>query len=68
MNILPNNPDKTIFLAYSDAGCVGQIVLKRGQGIGAVTNNGLGKMKNGWKHILVKRICTSSGELEFAEV
>ncbi len=24
-----NNPDKTIFLAYSDAGCVGQIVLKR---------------------------------------
>ncbi|MCM1183501.1 MAG: GNAT family N-acetyltransferase [Roseburia sp.] len=24
-----NNPDKTIFLAYSDDGCVGQIVLKR---------------------------------------
>lgn len=24
-----NNPDKTIFLAYSDTECVGQIVLKR---------------------------------------
>ncbi len=24
-----NHPDQTIFLAYSDAGCVGQIVLKR---------------------------------------
>ncbi len=24
-----NNPDKTIFLAYSDARCVGQIILKR---------------------------------------
>lgn len=24
-----NNPDKTIFLAYSDAECVGQIVLRR---------------------------------------
>lgn len=24
-----NNPDKTIFLAYSDAGCVGRIILKK---------------------------------------